>query len=259
MNAFFQYPFTVTEIVYGARVLPAFATARHRNRASHGLVYKLEGSTEYLFADGKRFPFSEGQILYLPKYSDYDVLRIGEGACYAVNFHLADPKIAFPPFSLPEKPSEKYKPLFVELAQNFGSGTPGSEALCFSLLYRILSGIQRDHFLRYSSGSQSALAEKGAARLNECLGDSSLTVANVASELGMSEGYFRRLFLQVYGISPRKYLIARRIALAKELLLSEPISCREIAFRCGFESESYFSKEFRRHAGISASDFRRSF
>lgn len=174
-------------------------------------------------------------------------------------FHLADPKIAFPPFSLPEKPSEKYKPLFVELAQNFGSGTPGSEALCFSLLYRILSGIQRDHFRRYSSGSQSALAEKGAALLNECLGDSSLTVANVASELGMSEGYFRRLFLQVYGISPRKYLIARRIALAKELLLSEPISCREIAFRCGFESESYFSKEFRRHAGISASDFRRSF
>lgn len=259
MNSFFQYPFTVSRIVFCAKVLPQFSSSRHRNRQNHGLVYKLQGTTEYIFASGRRIPLPEGHLLYLPKFSDYDVGNLASGLCYAVNFELSDPNVTFEPFTLSERKSEKYESLFVDMTQNYGSGMPGSDALCFSLLYKMLSDIQKDRFRRYSSTDQITLAENGADFMKKRLSDPTLTVREVSAFFDVSEGYFRRIFLQVYGISPRRYLILRRMARAKELLLTAPLSCREIAAQCGFDSESYFSKEFRRHTGKSASDFRKSF
>lgn len=258
MNSFFTYPFTVTHIVLCTRVPAGAGTPCHRNRQSHGLVYKCEGRSGYRFLNGPVMEVEEGQVFYLPKFSDYDVLNIHTGACIAVNFELSDPKLTFPPFSMPKKLASKYKGLFSKLPDYFGQDKPGGATGCMMTLYQILHEIQQDHFRRYSTQSHLAPAEKGAALLRERLSDPELTVTSVCDALNISEGYFRRLFLQMYGISPRQFLIRQRIEKAKELLLSRNDSCCQIGQLCGFDSGSYFSREFHRQTGMTASEFRKS-
>jgi AraC family L-rhamnose operon transcriptional activator RhaR len=53
-----------------------------------------------------------------------------------------------------------------------------------------------------------------------------------------------------------QYIIMKRIQHAKALLGASQKSIKSIAFECGFESEHYFSRLFRKVAGVSPTDFR---
>lgn len=75
------------------------------------------------------------------------------------------------------------------------------------------------------------------------------TIATLANEAGMSRSAFFDRFMRQVGHRPMEYLLAWRMAVAKDLLRSRTIALDEVARRVGYGSASTFSMAFSRHVG----------
>ena len=85
-----------------------------------------------------------------------------------------------------------------------------------------------------------------------------LTVAGVARAIGTSSRQLQRVFEEIGGRSFRSHVAAVRMERARELLLSESATVRQIAARVGYSQPAQFAKAFRRHHGVSPSELRRA-
>ena len=74
---------------------------------------------------------------------------------------------------------------------------------------------------------------------------------DIASLLGISQFYFSHLFKKSTGIAPYKYVIQQRVAKAKNLIKDSNLSLIEIAYECGFSSQSQMTQHFRKYIGIT--------
>lgn len=79
--------------------------------------------------------------------------------------------------------------------------------------------------------------------------EQSWTVAELAREAGMSRSAFFDRFTRMVGLRPMEYLLAWRMAVAKNLLRGDGLALDEVARRVGYGSASTFSTAFSRHVG----------
>lgn len=94
--------------------------------------------------------------------------------------------------------------------------------------------------------------------LQESLSDT-VDMPKIAREIPMSYSAFRKNFKAVTGLSPHQYRLNLRIERAKELLESTLLNVEEIAEATGFDGIYYFSKIFKKKAGMSPNAYRKSF
>lgn len=99
------------------------------------------------------------------------------------------------------------------------------------------------------------MISRARLRIREAL-ESSLTIQQVAEDMGVSYSNFRKLFKEHTGISPAIYQQDLRLQRAKELLSTTDMSVKEIAYRLNFESPDYFSAKFKIKTGRRPSEFR---
>jgi len=85
-----------------------------------------------------------------------------------------------------------------------------------------------------------------------------LTVAQLARKAGLSRSAFFERFTRTVGLPPMEYLLAWRMAVAKDLLRRDESRISEVAERVGYGSASTFSTAFSRHVGQSPSRFARA-
>ena len=83
-----------------------------------------------------------------------------------------------------------------------------------------------------------------------------LTVPMLAHACAMGESHFARVFKQVYGCSPIRYLIRVRIEKAKALLADTDLPFEEIAKQCGFGTTKYFGDVLKKHEHVSPRELR---
>ena len=89
--------------------------------------------------------------------------------------------------------------------------------------------------------------------------DVGLTLEQMAAVAHLSAYHFARQFKATTGLPPHQYVITRRVERAKQLLQQDddhPLA--EIAVCAGFSDQSQFSHHFKRFAGFTPSQFRRS-
>jgi AraC-like DNA-binding protein len=84
-----------------------------------------------------------------------------------------------------------------------------------------------------------------------------LDMDDVARAASLSPFYLTRIFKQRYGVPPYRYLITLRIDHASQLLRDSSLSVTQVCHRSGFNSLSHFITTFRRHTGLSPSQYRR--
>lgn len=75
------------------------------------------------------------------------------------------------------------------------------------------------------------------------------TMAELARQAALSRSAFFDRFSRSVGVPPMEYLLAWRMALAKDMLRHGEIDIAEIAERVGYASASTFSTAFSRHVG----------
>ncbi len=254
MNEFYYANFNISKINTCVYVRKGNGQKIHKNRPFHGLVMRLNGSSRYIFGNGKAMEIQPNDVFYLPKFSDYRVESIVAGDCIAVNFELANQDITYPFFKL--KPTDnKYKSDFESILQNWDIKNDGYMNLCYLHLYSIISNIQRDATKRYVASKQKTIASNSNDYIVKHIGDHALTIEKIAKHLGITPEYYRKVFREVYGCSPRRFIINMRMERAKDLLVLNEFSVAEISEMCGYDSESYFSSEFKRIVGCPPTEY----
>ncbi len=83
-----------------------------------------------------------------------------------------------------------------------------------------------------------------------------ITIDDIASSLDISVSTCLRLFKDVLGTTPIRYLVDYRLQKAMEELTSpdkKPIG--EIAFSCGFTDATYFNRCFKKEYGMTPTEY----
>jgi AraC-like DNA-binding protein/ligand-binding sensor protein len=83
-----------------------------------------------------------------------------------------------------------------------------------------------------------------------------LTLEEVAGSVYLSPSYFSKVFKETMGHTFNVYLNRLRIEKSKLLLLSGTESITDICDRVGFEDQSYFTKVFKKYAGMTPARYR---
>ncbi len=106
---------------------------------------------------------------------------------------------------------------------------------------------------------RSSLVDESIFKLNQAI-ESSLTkpmlVGDLAEGVGLSADYVARLFAKRYGMKLQRYLLLRRVELARHLLITSDLRVSEIGRRAGIPDPQYFNKQFRRVVGVSPLAYR---
>jgi AraC family transcriptional regulator len=76
-----------------------------------------------------------------------------------------------------------------------------------------------------------------------------LSLEQLAHECRLSVTHFAKAFARSTGVSPHRWLMRRRVDVAKDLLLLTDFSLVEISLRCGFSDQSHFTRVFAKATG----------
>jgi AraC family transcriptional regulator len=89
--------------------------------------------------------------------------------------------------------------------------------------------------------------------------DGDPSIAQLADECELSVGHFARAFRRSLGVPPHRWLIQRRVELAKKLLTHGKLSIADIALACGFVDQSHLSRVFAKHVGLTPGRWHRRY
>jgi len=85
---------------------------------------------------------------------------------------------------------------------------------------------------------------------------SPISIESLAEISHLSISQFRRNFKKVFKMSPLQFILKLRIQASCNLLRSSDDGLLEIAEASGFSDQSYFSKQFKQHIGLSPGHYR---
>ncbi len=222
-----------------------------RDRPCWAVLIKYEGETIYR-SNGKKHISNAENMVILPKGSNYLWQCVKAGRYSIIEFE-SDLKIDGI-FSFPIKNSEKMLSKFRSVEQKRLTKKSLYQMESIKETYSIILELLRSSEQIYtpSGKEQKLLPAIEYIRLHYA---EKLINDLLADICGISTVYFRKLFTEVYGTSPINFVIDMRIKKAKEMLRSDYSSITDIAFSLGYLNIYDFSRDFKKHTGISPSNF----
>lgn len=85
-----------------------------------------------------------------------------------------------------------------------------------------------------------------------------ITVYDVADAISIHDRYLYTLFIRYEGISPKEYILKRKIETAQDLLENTGLSVMEVSAASGFPDVYSFSRMFKAKTGCSPTEFRKT-
>lgn len=227
--------------------------ARAGYRPFHTLSYRLLGGATFSTEERTLMRVEEGEIVFIPAGFDF-AKQAGQGQILAVHFESDSPlpteMLRFSP-----KNSAHFRSEFQKLHEVWSKRNPGYEYEAKILFYRILLRMEQE----WSRDARSVAGQRLTVALEHIhshVAEGAVSVEELAKLCGMSDTYFRRLFVQEHGVTPQQYISRLRLTTATELLQSGYYSVGEIASRCGFNNINYFSAFIKKETGLSPLRYR---
>lgn len=237
---------------------------------------------------GQRHPLSAGQLIVLPAgvyhrneavsspdtrflgihFDFFDELDIQTEADMIVNEEHVQPHrfaheavaSGFQPLSqLPVyTPTLACVQLMEQLVQEFTLRPAGYELACKALMLNILT-----HLLRLQQSRSRSLATQYSGKLMDIIDEiernpaEAWSNAGIAERMNLSVDHAAKLFKQMAGLPPNEFLHNVRHREARRLLRETDLSVEQISGQLGYSGIHYFSRLFRKHEGISATEYRK--
>ena len=152
----------------------------------------------------------------------------------------------------------KYYDLFRKISKYADSGLKDDEIILHSTVLELIYTLQRDSEtvkLRHGeSNNQHKAIEDIIKYIKENL-TADLSLNNIAERAGFSPVYFHNCFKASTGKTLRAYVEEQRIKKSVNMLISSNKTLTEIAYSCGFSSQSYFSYAFKRKMKMTPREY----
>ena len=252
---FLDSDYTIAQIMLACKVPAGSGESIHNKRPSYGLAFNIDGEKKYIFDNSTTLTVEKNDIILLPKGSNYIVENVISGDCYAINF-LLDREIAVSPFVHHAKNAVKVSELFVSAENAFRSKETGYKFKCMSNLYSIIYEMVYERNLSYLPASTKALILPAVEYIHNNYVEPDITIDFLSSLCDIKESYFRRIFVNQYGISPVRYINQLRLSHAKEFLLQTEYKLNEISGLSGFNNLCYFCRLFKKETGLTPTEYR---
>lgn len=227
------------------------ATCGRKSSRVSGLGYRISGNT--LFESrGKKYLANAGSFSFLPAHVEFDRVSTDEELivihlyCHGSN---EDEIQIFNP-----EDSSPFAGFFFEILKEWEESAPGYRHRCQALFYKMLEKMELYHASKHS-GKREQIIKNSVVYMNANFDNPGITISEIAEQSFISEVYFRKIYKEVFGISPSRAIFEMRIKKAKELLLSGYFRVKEAAWKSGFDNEKYFSTAFKKETGCSPSDY----
>ena len=224
------------------------------SRQYHALILKLQGRSLYK-CEAASYVSDAHHIILIPKGTSYEVRSEVFGEFIIIDFEstleLHNEGIR----SFYMKNNTTIQNLFINMEKEWTYKKFAYKKKCMSILYEIITLLEVNEICEYIGEDKLAIIRPAMEYLEKHYNDFQINVSILASQVSVSEAYFRKLFTSVYKIPPSRYIQTIRINKAKDLLNSRMHSVGEIAELVGFSNIYYFSNVFKKETGFSPSAF----
>lgn len=227
-------------------------------KAHNLLRYVNKSRTVYIDRYGDKIYASDGEVVYTPKGSRYEVetfdIKDG-GTSMQLDFliydsdgnevRLCDTDVLV----FDRQKTDGIKPLFEKLGRLCEEESLPTEkkTVLFEILNHLGAGEEISNY--------NPIIKKGIVYLKAHYNENP-SVAKLARMCAVSEEYFRRLFKKKFNMTPCEYRNKLRLAKACDYLTYGETGVEEISVLLGYSTVSHFSKEFKKAYGISPTKYR---
>ena len=183
---------------------------------------------------------------------NYDCLIVDTEFC--TQNDIPTEKLRFESLVISEKAAALYQNVVQEISSDSGFRQAGIRAAVLNLMLYL----SRNHLDNANRGQIRTAANENiklAMGYIQSHLDQKLTLDEIAAEVGLSKYYFLREFKSATAMTPVEYINLVRCENAKKLLLKKKYAIHEVAQKCGFTNDSYFSKVFRHYNGLLPSEY----
>ncbi|MBR1969228.1 MAG: helix-turn-helix transcriptional regulator [Clostridia bacterium] len=225
--------------------------------------YELEFFTENggeTFIDGESYDISRGKVL-VGKPGQKRHSKLHFKACF---IHL-DIKEGYLRQCIDELPdffeaqnNRVYEEIFLRITELNEGDFDGKELYIVSKIYELVSEMYKDaNTAKVQIGELNEKKLESARVFIEENHNTPIKLKDISEFVNLSSVYFHKIFKKRYGESPNEYLQSVRLLKAKNYLATTDCTAEEIAFACGFSSQSYFNYFFKQKVGIPPLQYRR--
>lgn len=238
--------FQIFDVLY---LQQGYSKTRNKNRHYDALSFRIQSDTTIEYGT-KTLHLQNGAVTYFPSNCEYtrtaqtDNLIVVHFKCFNfIGRHIE----SFIPTS-----TKVYEDLFTDLLECWDKKAPDYQYQASSLLCKILSRIYLENHSNIASQSK---IEPSLQYIRQNMFHPDFSLEKAANFSYVSDVYFRKLFKEIYGISPKQYVIQNRILHGASLILSGYFSLQAVAEHCGYRDYKHFSTEFKRITGVSPSKY----
>ena len=104
-------------------------------------------------------------------------------------------------------------------------------------------------------GNNDALMERVMKYMNEHLADPDLNVEKLTEDVGISRAQLHRKLKEIAGVSAGEFIRNLRLEQAARLIEEGQINITQVAYSVGFSNQTHFSTVFKKHYGMSPSEY----
>lgn len=221
----------------------------------HELIFKLSGEVITHF-NQKTFRIKPGMVYIIPKSEnvDYYIERTIPGDCIDIFFDTDIP-LGKDLMLFNFENDSRIQQLFQKTYKLWLTKPSGYYFKCMSATYEILYEITLKSE-QYSPKSKFKAIEKGVTYLHNNL-YTTIDYKMPSKLCSISYTYFKKLFIERFGVPPVQYVNNMRLERSCELILINKYSLGEIAKMCGFENVYYFSKKFKEKYQLSPTAYKK--
>ncbi len=245
----FLYDMIITGIYAFNRIrVSQGQTAQRRGREYSAFAIKTHGCTIYRMRRAK-YVSDPGHVIFLPRGASYSWECLEEGECLMIEFDCENCPDSI--LSSPVKSSMELAAIFSRLENLMLFRPHGYLPKCMTGLYETISRIAENEQTDYRFSSKKERIRPSVEYMEQHFSDGGIDIQTLARLSGISVVYFRKIFTEVYGMPPIRYLNMIKIEKAKGLLISDYSTIEDVAESVGYGNVYHFCKMFKQMTGIS--------
>ena len=230
-----------------------------KSKPNYGFIF-IKSGTLTIERNEKIAHAKKGDLIFLPKNGSHTVKHNSSSndrhcSFYTVSFYGEASDDFFINDLISLSHYDKFDNLFDELHNCTNNMTFGFNLKAKRILYDIIYNVSKEILHANNLSPMNANIQKAIRYINDNYMNK-ITLDDLSRVSGYSKSYFKKVFLTNLGTSPHRYIMDLRVEQAKTMLDSDMFSFKEIAQKCGFTNEYYFSTAFKKRMGCSPKNFR---
>ena len=225
-------------------------------RFHHGFMYTLSGTETYSFSD-RKIHAVPGSVVYLPKGTEYTISLDGELSKVIVADFETGLDIVCEPFCIKFSSDDEIRKIFSDMEKLWIENKDESISMIKSDFYKAV-GLLIKRKNTYSNSKNYEKIKSSVEYLHSHYAEPDFRIDDLFEMADISPRYFETLFFKEFNQTPKEYVTALKMKLAKELLLGEKYSVSDVALKSGYSDVYHFSKTFKAKTGYTPSEFKKS-